>query len=445
VGAEGYRHAGDIDVESVTMVMGDGSTLDIQNLVREINVYQNLFKHYIEAEFVMDDSVGIFASGSTGSEVVEVSFRNAVGPGVEKEYTRHIFMVYEISDRKRISEQREAYIMNGISIESYQAIPHKISRAYGPDLISEFVMKIKDEFLYNDFAKDYYTELGNVFGYILDKDSDTVFDVTEGEQQIIIPNMPVDDAIDFLSSEADSDDHIPFFTFYEDTNGFNFRNLSKLAEQEPVATYHHLPQQTREPTVSEESFIEFDDTYKIVSFDIVKQSNILENTTGGLYKHKTVNLDMHRRKKHEVIYDYDEYQDMFIPIENKILGGSEGNPIVTLITSRKNHDIDPTLADENHLPKRINETVSVKKGYQNQLFNFIMEVVVHGNADLKVGDKIELMFYHTAGDEVNFENYDKYLSGYFLITKLRQKISGGKSGKPFASVIECVKDGIREG
>jgi hypothetical protein len=75
-----------------------------------------------------------------------------------------------------------------------------------------------------------------------------------------------------------------------------------------------------------------------------------------MYKSKTLNLDIHRRSTKEVIYDYDTFGDKFKQIENKVLGGSDGEPVFALTTTRFSHDSDITLVAENHLPKRINTT-----------------------------------------------------------------------------------------
>ena len=257
--------------------------------------------------------------------------------------------------------------------------------------------------------------------------------------------MPVDDAINFIANEADSEDHIPFYTFYEDANGFHFRNISNLVSQSPVQTFHHLPTATEVPESGQNDFLQsFDDSFKIIAYNVVKQNNILKNTNSGMYRQKTLNLDIQRRRSKEVVYDYDQYGDKFKSIENKILGGAEGEPIYNLMTTRKGHDSDKTLSVENHLPKRINDTKQITRGYQRSLFNVVMEVTVAGNDQINVGQVIELMFYRTIDDIVSLDTYDKYLSGNYLITKVRQKLTGAKNGVDYVTVIECTRDGIRE-
>lgn len=445
--SEGYKHAGDVEVESATLVLSNKQVVDISELVSEVNIYQDLFNHYIEAEFVMEDSFNLFATGCNGTEIVEISFRNMVSPGENTPFVRHIFNVYEVSDKQRVSEFREMYIMNCVSAEKYLTTPRKISRAYGPSLISEMISKINSEFVYNNDAKDFYKELSSIFNYTKSKTG--TIDKTSGRQQLVIPNMPVDAAIDFITNEADSDDHIPFYTFYEDANGFHFRNVSNLVTQHTGLTFHHLPTATDTPEGNSENnqndFLQsFDDTYKIIAYNVVKQNNILQNTNNGMYRQKTLNIDIHRRSSKEVVYDYDQYGNKFKAIENKILGGAEGEPIYNLMTTRKGHDSDKTLSAENHFPKRINETKQITKGYQRSLFNVIMEVTIAGNDEINVGQVIELMFYRTIDDIVSLDTYDKYLSGNYLITKVRQKLTGAKSGVDYVTVIECTRDGIRE-
>jgi len=444
--SEGYKHAGDVEVESATLIMSDKTVIDISNLVAETNIYQDLFNHYIEAEFVMDDSFNLFAQGCTGTEVVEVSFRNAVGPGINAPYVRHVFQIYEISDKQRVSEFREVYTMNCISVEKYKTTATKISRSYGPSTVGEMIKKVNNEFIYNDEAKSFYRDASSLFDYVKTKEG--TFDETIGIQQFVIPNLTVDDAIDFLCNEADSKEHIPFYTFYEDANGFNFRNVFDLVQQPIKQSFHHLPTATDNPEGAERpnDFLQnFDDSFKIIAYTVIQQNNALKNINSGLFRSKTINLDIQRRKSKSVVYDYDEeYADKFKSIENRIVGGTEGDPVVLLTTTRKGHDSDEILKTENHFPKRINETKQITKGYQRSLFNVVMEVTVPGNDEINVGQVIELLFYRTIDNIVSLDTYDKYLSGNYLITKVRQKLTGAKSGVDYVTVIECTRDGIRE-
>ena len=66
-----------------------------------------------------------------------------------------------------------------------------------------------------------------------------------------------------------------------------------------------------------------------------------------------------------------------------------------------------------------------------------MEVTLHGNSDLKVGDKINLILPQaTTISEKESTPLDKYLSGYYLITALRHQIKDDT----MLSIVACIKD-----
>ena len=70
-----------------------------------------------------------------------------------------------------------------------------------------------------------------------------------------------------------------------------------------------------------------------------------------------------------------------------------------------------------------------------QITNKRMEVTLHGNSDLNVGDVIFLSF-PVASTTEQAQKEDKYMTGKHLVTSLRHKFDS----KTFVTVIECIKD-----
>ena len=248
--------------------------------------------------------------------------------------------LYELTDRKRIEERSEVYFLSGVSIEAYPAMSNKISRAYGGkggNLISKMASSIINEFVYTDSVKALHRNYKGTVGIRLIKKIDVV--ETVGLQNYIIPNLTVDDTLDFLASEADSQDHIPYFMFYENSEGFNFKNLSNLIKQEVKEEYSYLPSNMDEGkgSPSDENF----DRTKLISFDVIKQSNVIDNIQQGLYRSKTIHLDILKKTKREVIFNYDDYAPKFTKLQPfKINGSLDTSPVVRMVTSRKGHDVD---------------------------------------------------------------------------------------------------------
>jgi len=445
-GISGYRNPGDIDVRKFTLVSASGQIIDLQSLVVDFSVYQSIFEHYIQCDLVLNDSVGLINTlrgdkdnniqgGFTGGEVLIVSYRSN---DESLKYKNHFFSLYELTDRKRIEERSEAYFLSGISVEAYPAMSNKICRAYGGkagNIISKMVSSIVDEYVYNENIKALHYNYRETAGFRQIKTKD--IDETIGLQKYIIPNLTVDDTIDFLAKESDSPDHIPYYMFYENSSGFNFKNLSNLIKQDVKETFTYLPSNVAEGknTAQDENF----DRTKIIMFDVIKQSNLVDNMQAGLYRSKTIHLDLLRKSKREVIFDYDAYAPKYSKLQPyKIPGKIDSIPLVRMLTTRTGHDTDPFFAKEAPVPKKYGEVIAQSDSYETHIFNTIVEVTIPGDSELDAGDIIYLSIPSAATTKDQDGDEDKYLSGKYLITKLRHKMLDGNDS--FTTILECAKD-----
>ncbi len=445
---EGYKHAGDVDIRSFKLITATGQVIDLQSVTVEFSVYQSLFEHYIQCDLVINDSLGLFNTinqikdgvtqgGFSGAEMLIVSYRSN-DPSLP--YRDHVFNLYEMSDRKRIEENSEVYFFSGISIEAYMASSQKISRSYGGvngNDISSMIQSLTDEFVYNSNAKAIYSSVREAVNFRIARKND--FDKTNGAHKFVIPNLSVDDTIDFLCKEADSDDHIPYYLFYEDSLGFNFKNLGQLVEKEPKETYSYTPSNFS-GMFKDKKKDDYTEATNIRSFEVLKQSDFLENLESGLYQSRSIFIDTLKKNKREVVYKYDDYISKFKKLQKfKIAGGQTiGDPVVRMNTSRYGHDNDSLFSSEVASTKKFSEHLAQSEAYFSHIFNTQVEVVVPGDSELNVGDIINLNIPPASNvlDQVNTE--DKYLSGKYLITKLRNKFLDGSES--MSTVMECVKD-----
>jgi hypothetical protein len=433
---QGYRFAGDIDVKNVSLVFSDGSLIDLGSITLEINIFQDLFKHYLECEVVISDALTIFSdSPFTGGEILVVSYKTR---DKSMEHRTHLFGIHTITDRQKIDEKIEAYVLNGISAEAYNTGVSKISRTYGQgkgNTISNMIKSIIDEYVYNSKTKGLYNNYNSTLGVGVKKNIDV--DSTNGVQKLVVPNMTVDATIDFMASESDCDGHAPYYVFYESTDGFNFKDVNTLVAADAYQTYHWIPTNTKDLKREEDTVVK--DFQKIQSFNIIRQSDILLNARNGLFRSKIINLDILRKNKKEVVFNYDNEYKKFNKLQpNKILGSSNDDSYIFMMQSRTGHD-SSIFADENVLPKRINTFISRKKAFQRHIFNNVVEVSIPGDSDLTVGKVIDLNIPYSTTLEKLDGKQDKYLSGRYLVTKVRHKF-GGKTGSEYQTIIQCTKD-----
>lgn len=441
---KGYLFPGDVVVQDVLLITQLGEIIDIKPITSEVNIYESLSEHYLQCDVAVMDAVGLIDSmegndregllgGFNGGEVLAIRYTLPTEDAIE---SVHLFGIYELTNRIRVSEKQEAYTISAISFEAYQSSTRKISRSYGPNVISEMVRSIVDENIYNRIVKDLYRNYREVTQARVEKTN--TYDPTSGLQKLIIPNMTVDDTINFLASEADNDNHVPLFVFYENARGFNFRDINNLVLQEPIRSFTYLPSNVgANEAPTEEKFKDFS---KIMAYEVINQTNLIENAKAGLFRSRVINLDILKKNKREVVFEYDKEVSKFNKLQPfRIAGSSEGNPQIWMMNSRTGHDQDALFDPERPLPKRLNQFVARRRSYRKHLYNNSMAVTVPGDNSMCVGDVIYLSIPVATDLAERNGKEDKYLSGKYLITRLRHKFTLGKK-QEFYSIIECVKD-----
>jgi hypothetical protein len=442
---KGYRFSGDIEVGRLTYITQAGQIIDIGPIAQEVSIFQDIFGHYLQCELVISDAQGFIESikgirdsniqgGFNGGDILVVSYKTR---DTELEFINHLFALYELSDRNRLDEKQETYIISGISYEAYITAPKRISRALGGNkgnTIANMISNMVNMELYNSVAKDFTRNYREITGVRVEKQVN--LDSTNGLQRFIIPNLTIDETIDFLANEADCDAHVPFYTFYENSLGYNFKDFNNLVRQEVKEEFSYLPQNLPDQNSQEND--NHKDFQRIMSYEVLKHTNVLENTTRGLFRSKTLNVDFLKKRHEEVIFNYDSEHEKFNKLQpNKIPANIEGEPVVNMFFSRKDHDCScQVFGPENHLPKRLNLFSTRRRSYKNHLFNTVVNVTVPGNSDLNVGDLIYLHIPTPTTLSKRDGKDDKYLSGKYIITKLRQKFNSDT----FTTFLECVKD-----
>src|SRR6056300_1861301 len=190
---QGYRFNGDVDVKTILYVSQAGQVDDITNLVLETNIYQDLFKHYMECELVVSDALSFLDSiagvdgdqgGFNGGDVIVFSYKTKDS---KMEYRDLVFGLYELSERSRDAEKRETYILNGISAEAYLTSENYISRSYGPSTVSTMVQKLIDEKIYTSKIKNLYRDYNGATKLSIQKE--IKIDPSSGVRKLIVPYL----------------------------------------------------------------------------------------------------------------------------------------------------------------------------------------------------------------------------------------------------------------
>lgn len=408
-----YAFPGDIELVELSLTTSAGKVIDISHIALEVNIYQSLFKHYLRCDVGIGDALGLsnilegnekenVPGGWTGGEMLIVAYRERTDPTKDSAIPikRHMFVLYEVTDRIKNNDFSEQYLIQGISLESFVSLPQKIRKSYGGEkgnTIKNMIKSICDEYIFSKPVSDLYSKVNIRKSVEVDE--------TSGLERYVIPSLTVDETIDFLANEADSESHYPYYTFYEDSDGFKFKNVPNLirdGKNSEVPSYFYFMSNYFEATDNED--VKFDDQFKIINFSVEKTTNILENVRHGLYKAKNIELDITNKKTNTLLFNYQKEKERFETLQKGSFFGDVGNDDVILSLSTKSNGRDR------------------KNSFKTQIFNNVMNVSIPGDSSLNVGDVINLNFY------INNSFYDdhaldKQLSGKYIVTNLRQKIN----------------------
>lgn len=437
---EGYRQAGDVELNSVTLMSRSGQTFDLSELMLEINIYQDLYEKEMTCEIVISDATGLIdflkplgedVGGFTGAELLFLSYRT---PNEGTPKNRHIFVLHSLENRQSIDERIETYVLLGTSVETVSIVDKKISRSYGGsrgNTISNMIKSIHKEFYESELIRKIYRNVNEANFHVT---KTLTVDETKSLHKFVIPNLSVEKTIDFMVRESEGDDIASFFTFYEDSNGYHFRNISELVKQEDKEIYKWEPSNYKEGGVrADDPNL---DAFKIIQYEVLKDGNLIENMEMGMYGSRSILIDPLRKKSIIRNFDYKKQHQKFSKLQRfRIPGGSESTAVIDMMTTRFEHDTLPIFNGEAPRVKTFERTLPFRRSYAAHLNNKVLELTLHGNSTLNVGDVLFLSFpVMSTGEEQLRE--DKYMTGRHLITSLRHKFDK----ESHITVIECIKD-----
>jgi len=423
----GYRHAGDYNLEYCTLILSDGTNVDMKGIAPEINIFQELSSHYMTCAIVVDDASNIigglsqdeYIGGINGVGIIVMRFGTTDEEGKNHKPIELVFAIYKVTNRARLKEKEETYTLHGISQEAYATKSRKISRAYGKNgggLISNMITGIHKEF----FNTKKPIEV----------------DSTKGLHKYVIPYMSVDDTIELMRIEAVSDSRTPYYFFYETFEGFKFKDLNNLVRSDVTEKYKYLP--FNYEVVDKDN--NESDAVSIMSFSIKTGKDYLSKIENGHFKSKTLNIDLLRKNTRVVNFDYEKnFKNINTFSKKKFLSTDVSNDArYIMMSSRTGHDNDLIMASESHVPKKINETKSLRNAYREIIFNQMVSIVIPGDSNINVGQVIEVEIPPATikDDKEQDKKADKYLSGKFLVARVRHKMQN----ETYTTEIDCVRD-----
>lgn len=384
--------------------------IDLRGRMSFLEITESIFDNTMYGSVGIIDSEGLAEDlPIIGEEIIKVRYRTSPNSFVmDKE-----FRVYALENVTLVKEQGQlAYILRFCSPEMFTSEKFRVRRSYKNQKIV-------------DIVQDLYARL----------DSDKPFinaDDTSNSQNIVISNMKPLQAINMACNLAKSPSQkASFFLFYENRDGFNFRNIESLYEgptqtilAKKFKTIDNVSGNNPDPDVLNQ----------IISFSMKKQFDHINSVGLGMFKNKTIGLDVLVKSAREVVFDYnDEFstigktQDGFKLISDDF-DAIEDTQQIKLVTSRSLRNRSNYFKNNNGEPsfeKTTEDIIPFRLSAAHQIYSQQLEVQVAGNTNLMAGHMIDVDLPSYRYEKAVEERH-KIMSGRYLITTIKHAFGGGK-------------------
>lgn len=426
----GLQAAGNIDIEVLRLLSSTNVFVDLNDYLIELNIFEDLFSPTLHGTIMLSDSrnlpLNLFI---TGQELLMVKLTTpTLGVSIEK-----TFRVFSITDRVFVRDTNtQTYILHFCSQE---AVLDSLIPIYQP-----FDGKI------TDVVSDIYTKYLSVPRNMILRDNKfesseettglTIVNDTENSVSYISPGWSPIRNLNWLASKATpKEGKGANFLFWETTRSFYFGSidyiLKQYKEKEIVfGRYVYTAADTRDQTIERPKGSDVNkEIFNIESIEIIDQFDELSKYRDGYYANSVYAFDINRKSLE--IYQYDHVQSFedYSHTEQKNVAS------LNLKNAARNPESVRRLVSKgkylfNGKANNVNEVNPSfwgnRRSNLKDISNMRMNIVVSGRTDIESGMTIYISVPTSeprSQEDFSKSNEDPYMSGIYLITAIRHKIT----------------------
>ena len=392
----------------LTLTTLTGIQLDITNLMRQFNLYQDMFAPTMTGNVTIDDAANLFdtlpIAGYETLTVLLQTMDNGKPIVFEKE-----FRVFAVENYMPVSQNHRAYTIKFATKSAYAN--------------RENVFYNMKKLTLHDAIKPILTDkLGLT-------ETEFTFNDTEGALQrpMLFGYKHPFDIIKKLCNKALGKGTNATYVFYENRNAFTLDSIERLTSLEPARSYYYIP------AAGEVATRYLKD--RVYGFRIESVFNRLEHELSGARNIQTVTHNLVNKAQSISTYDY---ADRF-----KEISHMESNPFISNIEAATNANrvyqsaCNTTL---DAIDPSTNSPVEVTARRTNQLQNLAtLKLIAEVPGDLynELGHVIDFQLNAKVSNQPAVEKH-KYLSGKYLITAIHHVIDQYR----YQQVLELTKDSL---
>lgn len=414
----------------------------------ELTIYQSMFEPAIKAEMLINDQIGLFVNYPfTGEELIIVTY-DQVNTGGSNLYSARSssqlkFIIKGVRDIIIGDKARSLmYIVDLASPQLLQNMRKYVSHAYN-DLIEDMAEKVYDEYIAEETTKQYKIPRKNF-----------VKEESVKVRNMVVPNIRPFHAISWLAKHAvarENEKHF-LYLFYEDLKQYNFVTIQKIIEDALKIKEQLMKNKYRYISdvgnlVKSTTGDQNQDLRVITNIVNNKRFSSIEKITNGYYQNELFEINLLQKAYQSTPTELDEkYQyDKNIPslgehslntpdyikyVKNEKIEKEYSNRIRYIINNFP--DADGQGMDQPTYRRKFGNVAK----YMNALNQIDLTITVPANMDLRAGQVIYCDLPENHG--FNTVETDKYISGLFIISEVKQVIMQGSLA---ATTLRIYKDG----
>jgi hypothetical protein len=411
-----YSKINDVSVEKVMLMSEQGGSVDLSDLVVQIDLYEDLASPVLKAQIKVVDAIGFRTHlPLSGTESVEISFRT---PGIGSPVITTKLDVMSMTGRTKKSDDRsEIYELNLRSRNHFYNETRRVSRAY-EGKISDMVVQIAQEYL---------------------PEVDIEVEETRGNYKFVIPNLRPIDAIRLLATKAVSAEgpHDSNYILFETLGSLVFASLGRLSRGKTMKSLHSKLSSIDDGTdKTRREFLKIQDIQVKEDFDT---GSDLRNSmmSSRLMSHDLTTKSI-KILNYNHMLDFDKSNHVEpnreLPFKSRYRQIGDGK---TILLPRQENAFGDAFSNSEYESEYL-KSLSTRMGWRG---NSLL-VTTAGDSTIRAGMVFKLSLPSNEPKTSNDPNwYDKYGSGRYLITSIRHSILN-TSGKEYTNMIELSRDSL---
>ena len=447
IGEQGLQKAGEVRIEQLKLINAGDEVIDLTEFVVELNIYEDIFKNYLNGNIVLTDSRNIIDKFNIhGEEFLNVKLRTPSFP--DNQVIEKTFRVYKLTDRTIVRDNNtQNFVLHFISIEFFYDISLPLFAPF-EGIITDVAGRIFTDFL----ASTRKFNISESNENVTEGNSGTdliVLNESSNKVKFVSPGWSPFKCINWLATKAIPKDGVAKnFIFFESNKSFylgTLENLFRNAHQEKnylgryLISASNVREDKNTQNLNREMFLAKD-------VEMIESTDYIKNYTNGYLGNRLVYLDLFN-KEYELI-DYDHVTNYDKQFHTSGIG-KEAKPVFNNETFRnfatnisfypKNPKLFNDYAD--NISEKMGEIHGNRLSSMLELTNIKMNMTIPGRTDAEVG-RILYFEYPSMGGKVEGDTgssaQDKLYSGYYLITAIHHKVNKLEH----QMVMEVIKDSL---